>query len=111
LERCGERLDRVERFARGHHEGASHGETRNYTTRTPRRTTSICSLAREGWDALGDVDGEPLPVAGTASYRTGLGVALGAAPADAAWPRRRRGWGSGRAHGIAARLAEARHPH
>jgi sarcosine oxidase len=51
----------VERFARGHHEGASHGATRNFNNAyDEEHYLDLLVRARHGWDALGDVDGEPL---------------------------------------------------
>ena len=83
LVRRGERPIVLERFARGHHEGASHGETRNYNNAyAEAHYLDLLALAREGWDALGDVDGEPLLRRhGLVSH--GPGAALGAAPAIA----------------------------
>ena len=107
LSRCGERPIVLERFARGHHEGASHGETRNYNNAyAEAHYLDLLALAREGWDALGDVDGEPLLRRhGLVSH--GPGAALGAAPADAAWPGADVEAGArGALTGIAARLAE-----
>lgn len=51
----------LERFARGHHEGASHGATRNFNnTYDEPHYLDLLVRSREGWDALGPVDGEPL---------------------------------------------------
>ncbi|MFT4214655.1 MAG: FAD-dependent oxidoreductase [Microbacterium sp.] len=71
----------LERFGRGHHEGASHGETRNFNNAYGEdRYLDLLQLAREGWDALGEVDGEPLlRLHGLVSH--GSGAALGAATA------------------------------
>lgn len=79
LTRRGERPIVVERFARGHHEGASHGETRNYNNAYgDAHYLDLLAVAREGWDALGEVDGEPLLRRhGLVSH--GPGPALGAA--------------------------------
>lgn len=50
-----------ERFARGHHQGASHGATRNFNNAyDEEHYLDLLVRAREGWDALGRVDGEPL---------------------------------------------------
>lgn len=50
-----------DRFARGHHQGASHGATRNYNNAyDEQHYLDLLVRAREGWDALGHVDGEPL---------------------------------------------------
>ncbi len=102
LTRRGERPIVLERFARGHHEGASHGETRNYNNAyAEAHYLDLLTLAREGWDALGAIGGEPLLRRhGLVSH--GPGAALGAAPGVD---------GSGDAAGsgltaIAARLVE-----
>lgn len=51
----------LERFSRGHHEGASHGATRNFNNAyTEEHYLDLLVRSREGWDALGDVDGAPL---------------------------------------------------
>lgn len=51
----------LERFARGHHEGASHGATRNFNnTYDEGHYLDLLVRSRDGWDALGPVDGEPL---------------------------------------------------
>jgi sarcosine oxidase len=51
----------LERFARGHHEGASHGATRNFNNAyDEEHYLDMLVRARDGWDALGEVDGEPL---------------------------------------------------
>jgi sarcosine oxidase len=61
LVRRGERPIVLERFARGHHEGASHGETRNFNNAYgDAHYLDLLVRAREGWDALGEVEGEPL---------------------------------------------------
>ncbi|WP_311260320.1 FAD-dependent oxidoreductase [Microbacterium sp. WCS2018Hpa-9] len=50
-----------DRFARGHHQGASHGATRNFNNAyDEEHYLDLLGRAREGWDALGQVDGEPL---------------------------------------------------
>ncbi|MCT9002666.1 FAD-dependent oxidoreductase [Microbacterium memoriense] len=78
LVRRGERPLVLERFARGHHEGASHGETRNFNNAYGEaHYLDLLARAREGWDALGIVDGEPLlRLHGLVSH--GSGAALGA---------------------------------
>ena len=49
LTRRGERPIVLERFARGHHEGASHGETRNYNNAyADDHYLDLLALAREG---------------------------------------------------------------
>ncbi|SDQ98120.1 FAD-dependent oxidoreductase [Microbacterium sp. cf332] len=61
LTRRGERPLVLERFGRGHTHGASHGETRNFNNAyADAHYLDLLQRAREGWDALGDVDGEPL---------------------------------------------------
>ncbi|WAA67086.1 FAD-dependent oxidoreductase [Microbacterium oxydans] len=51
----------LERFARGHHEGASHGATRNFNNAYDQdHYLDLLVRARAGWDALGEVGGEPL---------------------------------------------------
>ena len=61
LARRGERPIVLERFARGHYEGASHGETRNFNNAyADDHYLDLLQLARDGWDSLGPVDGEPL---------------------------------------------------
>ncbi|GAA3032888.1 FAD-dependent oxidoreductase [Microbacterium dextranolyticum] len=81
LVRRGERPVVIDRFARGHHEGASHGETRNFNNAYGEaHYLDLLALAREGWDALGDVDGEPLlRLHGLVSH--GGGAALGSGSA------------------------------
>lgn len=50
-----------ERFARGHHQGASHGATRNFNNAYDEdHYLDLLVRARAGWDALGQVGGEPL---------------------------------------------------
>jgi len=77
LTRRGERPIVLERFARGHTRGASHGETRNYNNAySEAHYLDLLVRAREGWDALGEVDGEPLlRLHGLVSH--GAGAALG----------------------------------
>ncbi len=79
LARRGERPIVVERFARGHTHGASHGETRNFNNAYAEdHYLDLLDRAREGWDALGDVDDEPLLRRhGLVSH--GSGAALGSA--------------------------------
>ena len=61
LTRRGLRPVVLERFARGHHEGASHGATRNFNNAYDQdHYLDLLVRSREGWDALGEVDGEPL---------------------------------------------------
>jgi sarcosine oxidase len=61
LTRRGHRPVVFERFARGHREGASHGATRNFNNAyDEEHYLDLLVRAREGWDALGQVDGEPL---------------------------------------------------
>ncbi|KJL22550.1 Monomeric sarcosine oxidase [Microbacterium oxydans] len=51
----------LERFARGHREGASHGATRNFNNAyDEEHYLDLLVRARQGWDALGSVGGEPL---------------------------------------------------
>lgn len=51
----------LERFARGHAHGASHGATRNYNNAYAQdHYLELLQRARIGWDALGVVEGEPL---------------------------------------------------
>jgi len=84
LARRGERPIVLERFDRGHHEGASHGDTRNYNNAYGDDDyLDLLALAREGWDALGVVEGEPLLRRhGLVSHGAGasLGSIDGAAP-------------------------------
>ncbi|GAA5038260.1 N-methyl-L-tryptophan oxidase [Microbacterium fluvii] len=77
LTRRGERPIVLERFARGHTRGASHGETRNFNNAyADAHYLDLLARAREGWDALGEVDGEPLlRLHGLVSH--GSGAALG----------------------------------
>lgn len=61
LTRRGLRPVVLERFARGHHEGASHGATRNFNNAYDEdHYLDLLVRARAGWDSLGSVDGEPL---------------------------------------------------
>jgi sarcosine oxidase len=79
LARRGERPIVLERFARGHTRGASHGETRNFNNAyADDHYLDLLARAREGWDVLGAVDGEPLlRLHGLVSH--GAGAALGSA--------------------------------
>lgn len=61
LARRGARPVVLERFARGHHEGASHGATRNFNNAyAEEHYLDLLVRARQGWDALGEVGGAPL---------------------------------------------------
>lgn len=61
LTRRGRRPVVVERFARGHSEGASHGATRNFNNAyAEEHYLDLLQRARAGWESLGQVDGEPL---------------------------------------------------
>lgn len=61
LTRRGLRPIVLERFARGHHEGASHGATRNFNNAyDEEHYLDLLVRSRDGWDALGPVDGGPL---------------------------------------------------
>src|SRR6187431_1036561 len=77
LTRRGERPLVLERFARGHTRGASHGATRNFNNAyADEHYLDLLARAREGWDALGTPDGEPLlRLHGLVSH--GAGAALG----------------------------------
>ncbi|SFR94839.1 sarcosine oxidase [Microbacterium sp. cf046] len=77
LTRRGERPLVLERFARGHTRGASHGATRNFNNAyADEHYLDLLTLAREGWDALGSPDGRPLlRLHGLVSH--GSGAALG----------------------------------
>ena len=77
LTRRGERPVVLERFARGHTHGASHGATRNFNNAyADEHYLDLLARAREGWDALGTPDGEPLlRLHGLVSH--GSGAALG----------------------------------
>lgn len=74
LTRRGERPVVLERFARGHTRGASHGETRNFNNAySDAHYLDLLARAREGWDALGTVEGEPLlRLHGLVTHGTGL---------------------------------------
>jgi sarcosine oxidase len=77
LTRRGENPIVLERFARGHTRGASHGATRNFNNAyADAHYLDLLTLAREGWDALGIVDGESLlRLHGLVTH--GSGAALG----------------------------------
>ena len=61
LARRGARPVVLERFERGHTRGASHGETRNFNNAySEDHYLDLLERAREGWDALGEVEGEPV---------------------------------------------------
>lgn len=61
LARRGVRPVVLERFERGHTRGASHGETRNFNNAySEDHYLDLLERAREGWDALGEVEGEPV---------------------------------------------------
>jgi len=61
LTRRGHRPLVLERFARGHREGASHGATRNFNNAyAEEHYLDLLARARDGWDALGEVEGAPL---------------------------------------------------
>lgn len=77
LTRRGEQPLVLERFGRGHTNGASHGSTRNFNNAySDAHYLDLLVRAREGWDALGSPDGEPmLRLHGLASH--GSGAALG----------------------------------
>ncbi|WP_425840318.1 FAD-dependent oxidoreductase [Microbacterium sp. PA5] len=79
LTRRGERPIVLERFARGHTRGASHGATRNFNNAyAEEHYLDLLVRARDGWDALGEVEGEPLlRLHGLVSH--GSGTALGSA--------------------------------
>ena len=73
----GERPVVLERFGHGHTNGASHGATRNFNNAyADAHYLDLLARAREGWDALGSPDGEPLlRLHGLVSH--GSGAALG----------------------------------
>jgi sarcosine oxidase len=73
----GERPLVLDRFARGHTRGASHGATRNFNNAyADGHYLDLLTLAREGWEALGVPGGEPLlRLHGLVSH--GSGAALG----------------------------------
>ena len=77
LTRRGERPLVLERFARGHANGASHGSTRNFNNAyADEHYLDLLMRAREGWDALGSPGGDPLlRLHGLVSH--GSGAALG----------------------------------
>lgn len=77
LSRRGERPLVLERFARGHTRGASHGATRNFNNAyAEEHYLDLLTRARAGWDALGEVEGEPLlRLHGLVSH--GAGATLG----------------------------------
>lgn len=61
LTRRGRRPMVLERFARGHTQGASHGATRNFNNAYREdHYLDLLQRAREGWDALGSPGGAPL---------------------------------------------------
>ncbi|MFS0852799.1 FAD-dependent oxidoreductase [Microbacterium sp. 179-I 3D4 NHS] len=61
LARRGERPLVLERFARGHRQGASHGATRNFNDAyIEDHYLDLLQRSRAGWDALGVVGGAPL---------------------------------------------------
>lgn len=95
LTRRGERPLVLERFTRGHTRGASHGETRNFNNAYgEEHYLDLLARAREGWDALGEVDGEPLlRLHGLVSHGSGaaLGSAAGVGLADIERRLRERG--------------------
>ncbi|GAA1944557.1 FAD-dependent oxidoreductase [Microbacterium deminutum] len=77
LSRRDERPLVLERFARGHTRGASHGATRNFNNAyADDHYLDLLVRARAGWDALGSPGGEPLlRLHGLVSH--GGGAALG----------------------------------
>lgn len=95
LTRRGERPVVLERFARGHTRGASHGETRNFNNAYgEEHYLDLLVRAREGWDTLGEVEGEPLlRLHGLVSHGSGaaLGSASGVGLADIERRLRERG--------------------
>ncbi|GLJ79936.1 FAD-dependent oxidoreductase [Microbacterium imperiale] len=87
LTRRGEQPVVLERFGRGHAHGASHGATRNFNNAyADDHYLDLLQRAREGWDLLGEVDGEPLLRRhGLVTHGAGSdlgGGADGASPAD-----------------------------
>lgn len=61
LTRRGHRPVLLERFPRGHVQGASHGATRNFNNAyAEAHYLDLLLRARDGWDALGSPGGEPL---------------------------------------------------
>lgn len=109
LTRRGERPIVLDRFGRGHRHGASHGATRNFNNAyADAHYLDLLELSREGWDALGDVDGEPL-LRRHGLVTHGSGADLGGASGAASDAGSGAGSGSGSVSGleaIAARLAE-----
>ncbi|AZS39726.1 Monomeric sarcosine oxidase [Microbacterium oxydans] len=97
----------LERFARGHREGASHGATRNFNNAyDEEHYLDLLVRARQGWDALGSVGGESLlrlhglvthgdiDIAAVRSGLEGRGIpsaVLSPAEAGARWPGMRFG--------------------
>ncbi|SFI68514.1 MULTISPECIES: FAD-dependent oxidoreductase [Microbacterium] len=77
LARRGARPIVLERFARGHTRGASHGATRNFNNAyAEEHYLDLLIRARAGWEALGEVEGEPLlRLHGLVSH--GAGATLG----------------------------------
>ncbi|KAA9084058.1 FAD-dependent oxidoreductase [Microbacterium radiodurans] len=77
LTRRGETPLVLDRFGRGHLLGASHGRTRNFNNAySDVHYLDLLERAREGWDALGDVDGEPLLRRhGLVTHGSGIGAA------------------------------------
>lgn len=75
LVRRGETPLVLDRFGRGHRLGASHGRTRNFNNAySEEHYLDLLQRAREGWDALGEVDGEPLLRRhGLVTHGSGLG--------------------------------------
>ncbi len=61
LTRRGERPLVVDRFARGHRHGASHGSTRNFNNAYAEpHYLDLLARAKDGWDALGETEGAPV---------------------------------------------------
>ncbi|HEY9310205.1 MAG TPA: FAD-dependent oxidoreductase [Microbacterium sp.] len=61
LARRGHRVLALERFARGHSRGASHGATRNFNNAyAAAHYLDLLALARTEWDELSRTTGEPL---------------------------------------------------
>lgn len=81
LTRRGERPIVLERFARGHTHGASHGETRNFNNAYAQdHYLDLLARARSGWDDLGIVEGAPiLRLHGLVSHGPGIDLARTAA--------------------------------
>ena len=101
LVRRGQRPLVLEQFGRGHTRGASHGATRNFNNAyADTHYLDLLARAREGWDALGSPDGEPLlRLHGLVSH--GSGAALGGTGAGLAEIHERL-----RARGISAELLD-----